>query len=1127
MTFWAFVENSLRFHWRAHLGVVLGAAVATAVLVGALVVGDSVRYSLRETALMRLGQTHVALIASDRFFRDTLLLQKPGAPMAGLVRLSGIATRQDAAARADNVQVLGVDGPFWDMAGLPEETKEYGGSDSLLNSSRSYSLPSPGEAFITESLARRLHIAEGDTFLVRTPKPHGMALEAPLSNPADASEVLRLKVRAIIRHSPAGRFSLEANQAAPLNVFVEKSWLQKQLGLTGQSNVLLVGNLFSTPAIANAALREAWQLADAELALRPLESERGLELTSRRIFLDTPVVEAAAAEPGAVGILTYFVNELHVGDRAAPYSMVTAVGPLEAKGPAWSPLVSLLPVDMADDQVVINSWLAEDLNAKPGDWLEMTYYVVGPSNRLETRTDRFRIRTIVSIDGVAGDRSLMPDFPGLADVEKSRDWKPGLPIDFKKIRDKDEKYWDKYRGTPKAFVTLAAGRRMWANRFGDLTAVRFPATQSPDALAQSLRDRIDPATLGLYFQDVRGRALASAESATDFGQLFLGLSLFLVAAALVLAAMLFGLGVEQRSEEVGTLLALGIPARRVRRMFLAEGAVLALIGGAAGIVGGLLYTRAVLGALATVWQGAVGGADLFFHADPLSAAGGAAAGFAAALAAIWIVARRQARLPVRELLASGTEAELAPSLPRARAGRSAAAAVIAGIGAAVVIATAPAGGGEAAAGAFFGAGALFLIATLGACLAALALLARPAAPGRMNLGRLALSNAARRRGRSLATITLLACGVFMVIAVGANRLGGPSDPTRRDSGTGGFALYAETTMPVARDLNSPDGRKAFGLPAPGAAESGAPSFEVVPLRVHAGDEASCLNLNRPQQPRLVGVNPKVLAERSSFTFAETSGHGSGGSPWLILEQPTAGGAVPAVADQTTITWSLGKKVGDEIPYTDDRGRTFQIRLVGAIENSILQGALVISERDFLEKFPSEGGYRAWLIDATPAEAAAVSKVLTRQMSDVGMAVTPTADRLASFNAVENTYLAIFQALGGLGLALGSAGLAVVVLRNVMERRGELALMRAVGFPARRLLLLVLGEHWLLLAMGMACGTAAAMAAVWPALASGGSQVPWLSLAVTLGTVLAAAVLWIYLAARLALRGPLMDSLRNE
>jgi ABC-type lipoprotein release transport system permease subunit len=63
---------------------------------------------------------------------------------------------------------------------------------------------------------------------------------------------------------------------------------------------------------------------------------------------------------------------------------------------------------------------------------------------------------------------------------------------------------------------------------------------------------------------------------------------------------------------------------------------------------------------------------------------------------------------------------------------------------------------------------------------------------------------------------------------------------------------------------------------------------------------------------------------------------------------------------------------------------------------------------------------------------------------------PTEERLANFHRVENTYLSTFQMLGGLGLILGTLGMAAVLLRNVLERRRELALLRAVGLRLQTL-----------------------------------------------------------------------------
>ena len=156
-----------------------------------------------------------------------------------------------------------------------------------------------------------------------------------------------------------------------------------------------------------------------------------------------------------------------------------------------------------------------------------------------------------------------------------------------------------------------------------------------------------------------------------------------------------------------------------------------------------------------------------------------------------------------------------------------------------------------------------------------------------------------------------------------------------------------------------------------------------------------------------------------------------------------------------------------------------------------------------------------------------TRALEESFSDYGFDVQPTAARLAAFHRVENTYLSTFRALGGLGLLLGTLGLAAVLLRNVLERRRELALLRAVGFRPAQLAAMVLAENVALLALGLATGTGAAAVAIAPALAVRGGSVPVLSAAALLGAVFAAGIASSLAATAAALRSPLLDSLKSE
>lgn len=1129
------IGRSLRHYWRTHVGVTLAAAVATAVLIGALLVGDSVRGSLRAQALARLGGVHLAMETPNRFFREELSAELAGeldADVAPALALTGSAQAGDT--YAGGVRILGVDERFWWL-----------GRSKLRLDADSPSV------VVNRRLAERLGIEPGGTVTLRFARPDPLTRDAPLAS--DARDRNRdfvraeLAVRAVAGEDDFGRFDLQANQVAPYNAFVPLAWLQERAELAtderedrahARVNLLLVGEGASREDAAS-ALRRHWTLADAESELRTLPDQgdepRVLELRSRRVFLPRPLAHAAArANAPALGVFTYLANELRGSEGAMPYSMVTALGflnsrPAEAAmpdDPAWRIAASL------EGKARINTYLAEQLTGSPDaapDRLEMRYFAMSGGD-VTKRTETLDVAAPPvelpapprSAEGMLL-RRLTPSLPALPEDATFTDLpKLGTRID-KSVIDEHaaqlDAYYARYRLTPVAYLPLRRGQALWGSPLGDLTSVRFP----PDAESRvraAVRENLDPASLGAVFRPVRKQALQAGRESLDFGQLFLGMSMFLIAAAVLLLGLLFVFGVEQRGEEMGLLRAVGLPAASVRRLLLAEGAVLAGLGAALGTAGGVAYTRAVLRGLATVWRGAVPRAAIGFHARPASIAIGAGAGLLIAMGAMWLTLRRKVRRPPHELLAGQHAADAPNALGAHRWKLALGLAAVCVAGAGVVLSSA---GRLGEAVAFFLAGALLLLAAMAGAYAALARVGGSAR--RLTLRRLGRRNAARRRWRSLATIGLLACGSFLLVSVAANRKDPLARAGQRDSGTGGFALYATTSVGLLHAPTSPAGRETLDL---GGADLG--GVEVVPMRVHGGEEASCLNLNRPMTPRLLGLRPEALARRDAFSFARTWRDAP--PSWDLLNDAPADGAIPAVADMATVQWVLQMKLGDTLTYRDERGEEFQVRLVGGLKNSILQGSVLVAERHFAERYPSETGYRAMLVDAPQNEATRLRNELAAapDLRAAGIELTLATERLAALTAVENTYLAIFQALGGLGLLLGSIALGLVVLRNVLERRRELALLRAVGYSRGRVLRLLLAEHWLLLVAGVLCGAVAGFVAVLPALPVGGGQrgnIPYLSLLGLLGAVTASGALWAYLAAQWAMRGDLMGALRSE
>lgn len=1119
MTFFTLTLRSARFYWRAHALVLTGTLLATAILTGAMLVGDSVKFSLMRSALLRLGNIGWALDTRGRFFpadlatrlgAETDVCVAPALLFRGLALNAAPGTEPR---QINSIQILGVERSFWALADKEAPAP---------------ALTSDGMA-INEKLASELRVKPGDQVSIRFSKPALMSRDAPLSTPEKHDTVrATFTVRAIVSDHHLGRFNLKANQQIPCTAFVSLPLLQQVAGLERKANLLLAsapppadGDAESAgpgPANLNAAIRKVWRLEDAGLRLRTIDGGRLYQLECDRVFMDPAIGRALAELNKPVGTLTYLVNSIaRTGDRPAretPYSFVAALSPTQ------NDALGLVTPEMQDDEIILSRWLAAQLDARPGDPVTLTYYEFGAVNKFVETHRTFTVRRIAEMNEVAGERELGPAFPGLTDAGRCAEWSIGMPLEKSKVEDAaNEAYWNEYRATPKAFVTLKAGREMWANRFGDLTGVRFPATPAgAEAVTDVLLRQLDPATLGLAFMPVRTQAIKAAAEAMDLGELFIGMSFFLIAASLMLTGLLFAFGIQQRSGETGLLQALGFRTGQIRRLWIQECLLIALAGAVAGAFLGVLYTRSMIWGLGHFWQQAIAHAGIEYHATTGSLVTGALTGLVFAVASLLITIRHQTAKTARTLF-SGAETDLFHALPggtmRHRRPNWLKGGVMAGgLLALGLIVHASLAEQENPAPLFFAAGSLLLISLLG--LTRL-LLIRLAQPGRrltpLSLG---VRNAGRNLSRSQTVAGLLACGCFLILAVSSMQEDIDREASRRDAGTGGFALFAEATLPLDEKLSL-------------ASYPELRDVQVVAMKVRDGDDASCLNLNRAQSPTLIGVNPGEFMQRRAFQSVQANP-----GPWALLNRVCPDGAIPAlVGDANTAQWGLKSKTGieegDILMLRDERGEPFRVKLVGTLPMrlSVFQGAILISSEAFASRYPSESGARMFLFDAPPGTARAARAALNLRLDKWGINVIPAAERLESFYTVEQTYMAMFLVLGGLGLLLGSTGMAIVMLRNIRERRNELALLSATGYTMRQIHTVVLAEHGVILGLGLTAGVSASLAAIWPGLQTPGVSLPWgLMLLIILGMIVLQSVLAL-LAGWWALKAPLLDALRNQ
>ena len=1113
--------RSLIHYWRLNGAVALAAAVATAVLTGALLVGDSVRGSLRDLTLQRLGRIDDALVR-DRFFREDLagdLAAHPGfsgahEAVAPILLLRASAVHGTSGARASRVQLHGVDGRFLDLLDWPD-----GARPDLARA--------PGQAFpsvvINESLQREIGAATGDPILLSFERAADIPRDTLLGerDPADVLSRLRLTVTRVVPDSGGGRFGLAANQVTPLNAFVDLGRLQRALDVEDRVNALLTARRPGSPASPDPILEEVLTLEDLGLLVRSRKGVLSVESTGfilRRRTVET--VAGVAAEEGLPvrRFLTYLANRIEVRDRVVPYSTVTATDTVA--GPPFAPLRLVqgdLAGGLADGQILLNTWASVDLQAEPGDEVTLTYFAVGPREELIPAQETFRLRGVVAMEGLGADRDLTPAYPGIHEAADIASWDPPFPVDLAAVRPRDEDYWDRWRAVPKAFVSGSAGRRLWSTRHGDTTLIRVATGDEAgeERFRRALLSAFDPSAEGFRFQAVREDGLRAASGATDFSVLFVSFSFFLILSAALLVALLFGLGVEQRAREIGLLLAVGYPVSKVRNRLLAEGTVVAAAGGLAGVAGGWAYAWLMMVGLRTVWLGAVGTPVLFLHVGPSSLALGWAGSVAVVAASVWLSVRRLKKLSPPALLA-GRALESRVSRRRRVTPFLAVGGLLAGV---AQLGLAVATGTAESMGLAFGIGGSLLVGAL----ASFALWCRSGSRGPVRPGLIGMAarNSAWNPSRSILSMALVASASFIILLVAANRHELAGEPLTRESGTGGFSLLAESTVPLPHDLDRPEGRLDLGL----TDDEGFNEVSIYPLRLLPGNDTSCLNLYEPDSPRVLGV-PHELVQRGGFTFQAVMEETDNG--WRLLETLSfEPGVIPAIVDANSAQWIWKLGIGDDVVIEDEMGEELRLRLVGLVQKSILQNEILISEADFLRHFPSRTGYSVFLIDAPPGARERLAPALEAGLDRFGFDAVSTARRLADFQAVENTYLSTFEMLGGLGLLLGTVGLGIVLLRNVVERRGELATLRAFGFRRRRLAWMVVAENGFLLVVGIAAGSASALLAVAPRLASGVLHLPWLFLGATLAVVLGTGMISCIAAVQGALRVPLLPVLKAE
>lgn len=1096
--------------------------IVAATIVGAVGVGESMQTGLARLALSRLGGIEAALVA-EGFFREDLASELAASVGPSVKLVPGLV-----------LDVI-VDRPA--QAGQPRlsmrATLLACENPAVLGFEPAMDTLDPSAVAINPRLARSLEAEAGGPLIVRVPERSAAPADSPLGRRTLASSGRRFEQTVLLPADGVSRFSLRPSQVTEALAVTSLEVAQGILKVGKVANVIFAvpaeaGDDEDRSAADRLRLSLRPQLADYGLSLEQVESGATLRLVSDRLILPDEADRAAEvvlAARGGSPSLIFLSTSIDVANGSIPYSTIAGViGTHLASGDLRDRDGQLPPLE--DGTILINRWMADDLAEQRRDAAGavavgemLTVRSFEPETlhgKVEERSDAFRIAGVVEMEGAAVARDLVPEVAGVTDEDSISDWDPPFPFEASRVRstpphDQDDRYWKEYAATPKAFVTLADARRIAAGRFGQTTAWHLPATDvDVPALARELAAAIDPEAMGMRVLSLRSEALRAAQGSTPFGGLFVALSSFVVIAGLLLMWLLLGLLVTTRQTEVGLLAAIGFAPQRLARLLFLVGGLAAVAGIAVGSAVGPLWSAALLQGLAFAWNRSVAAGSASAFSSSLPGIGSVVIGAVAAIA-VSLVAMRQGALraasrPPLPLLrglwqASGSGRQVAHS---GRLRRVLASASI--LSAAVVAVVSRQASASAAVGGFFAAGGLALVGMLVMTQGWMASPRRTEHPQR-TLVAVALGGLRQQASRSFVVVSMLAVASFLLVAVSSFSLSVPADLQRHDSPTGGWNMLVSLSRPTGVDPRDPTAQEEAGLSDGEVALLG--RCDIARLRASSGDAADCTNLYAALRPTVLGL-PEAWLRRGGFQFTShatlAGGADADSNPWMLLQEPLPDGAIPAILDEATAMWALKLGgVGDRFTLPGDDGEPQAFEIVGLLAPGILQGWVLIAEQSFTRVFPAQSGYRMAMV-STEGPTEPVVEVLQTVWSNDGVSIDAASDRLRSLYAVQNTFLAGFQALGGLGLLLGTAGIAAVAMQGVFERRQAFSVLRAIGFSRSRLRWLVGTEQLLLVAMGLAVGGTCGFVALWPALESGRAALPLRGMAAIGGLMLVVALL---------------------
>lgn len=1031
MNLFRWVGRSLFFYYRTWAGAVLLASISIAVVSGSLVIGESITGELKRQSDARLGGIRFLVQKSGGTFRRELAVElerELKIPCAAV--LARGARLSKPGGRAILGDLYGVDSNFASL---------FAGHDSPEMPSLSMGAAEELESRRGEEIYLRVE-RSGDSYVesVLTPDKNAVAFAETVRETGGWNDYTRYLPRN--EHLPSRAFFMPLDE------------LQKTLDMADGANQVVLSS-GSREEIAG-ALERLIQPEDAGIVLKQRDDDtvdlypQGSGWFSPEIarVLNT-IVEARA-------VTTHLIDSIENRDRVSPYAFVSAASN-ELKG----------------NEVALSEWLAKDLKAEVGDSIRLVWRLPALNRKLIEREDTFVVRDIYALPSERADTGLAPNWEGLTDSESCSDWE-GDWIDLKRVRDKDEKFWETYGPVPKALVSANRARELFGSDFGHVTSFRMRGVGLTEA-RRLVASKLGMQQAGLILRDLEAEAKTALKGTQDYSLLFVSFGFFLSLSALLLSSSVFVSLMEKRREEMGSMKSLGFGRRRLFVYMTVELMSLSLLAGVLGCLLGEIYAYGITFGLNTFWRDAVGPLGVRFQFQPMLLLAGALAGMTVTFVFLMFRARGLLKQGCVSLL-RGEQRRSVPAgfqIPQ----RLAYSILF------VLFLT------MLFAGRMFRENPVWLFCFSGFCLL-VALFCISRISVRAGQGIVASCFEDERRNKLM---VLTALGTWIV----------------------GVIFFYATQMMFEKNTFTHHQVADFGSPVSGELKTGDGSIDWI--RVADAERAGCSNLLRPSVPTVYGLPVREMLEKGRI-----SGDPEPRRPFEELLNAETGRVFAVLADAPTLQWSLGKKVGDTILLPQAGGNTL-LKIVGQTGRTIFQGGLMMSEPDFREAFPGVQGYKMALIQ--PGEGG--EHYQDSDFAQNGGVVRGLEEKKRELYAVERSNMMLFASLGGLGLLFGVLGSAALAFQSVRANQMTLALLQCMGHSSDKLYRLFVSLMTIKVVGGAFLAVGVVLASLYSAGGDGSGRLLWVLAVVFIAVGLA--LLLLRRSIRLAWRGIDSGVLKRE